>query len=68
MNKDHEYYVAAGNSFKLIGLLCAIISFMFFLLGYDIKQIDYVDLFLTGSYIFVFVNIMVQGIRYIFYH
>ena len=60
MDKDREYYVAAGNSFKLIGLLCAIISFIFFLLGYDIKQIDYVDLFLTGSFIFVCGNIMVK--------
>ena len=60
MNKDHEYYVATGNSFKLIGLLCVIISFVFFLLGYDIKQIDYVDLFLTGSFIFVCGNMMVK--------
>ena len=60
MDKDREYYVAAGNSFKLIGLLCVIISFMFFLLGYDIKQIDYVDLFLTGSFIFVCGKLMIE--------
>ena len=60
MNRDHEYYVAAGNSFKLIGVLCIIISFIFFILGYDIKQIDYVDLFLTGSFIFVCGNMMVK--------
>ena len=60
MNRDHEYYVAAGNSFKLIGVLCVIISFIFFMLGYDIKQIDYVDLFLTGSFIFVCGNMMVK--------
>ena len=60
MNRDHEYYVAAGNSFKLIGVLCIIISLIFFMLGYDIKQIDYVDLFLTGSFIFACGNMMVK--------
>ena len=60
MDKDREYYVASGNSFKLIGVLCVIISFMFFLLGYDIKQIDYVDLFLTGSFIFVCGKLMIE--------
>jgi len=63
MNNDYEYYVAAGNSFKLIGLLCVIVSFIFFLLGYDIKQIDYVDLFLTGSFIFVCGNMMAKKIN-----
>ena len=63
MNNDHEHYIAAGNSFKLIGILCIIISLIFFVLGYDIKEIDYVDLFLTGSFIFVCGNIMVKEMK-----
>lgn len=38
MNRNHEYYVTSGNSSKLIGLLCVIISFIFFMLGYDGKK------------------------------
>lgn len=60
MNNDYEHYVAAGNSFKLIGILCIIVSFLFFILGHDIKEIDYVDLFLTGSFIFACGNMMVK--------
>lgn len=63
MNNDYEYYVSAGNSFKIIGLLCVIVSFIFFLLGYNIKQIDYVDLFLTGSFIFACGNFLIKGCK-----
>jgi len=63
MNNDYEYYVAAGNSFKLIGALCIIVSFLFFCLGYDIKKIDYVDLFLTGSFIFACGNFLIKGCK-----
>ena len=60
MDKDKEYYETAGNSFKLIGILCIIIAFIFYLLGFSIEEIDYVDLFLTGSFIFVCGKLMIE--------
>lgn len=60
MDKDKEYYESAGKSFKLIGILCILISFVFYLSGYRIEEIDYVDLFLTGSFIFTCGRLMIE--------
>tara|TARA_Y100001937_G_C7016744_1_gene283548 strand:+ start:451 stop:633 length:183 start_codon:yes stop_codon:yes gene_type:complete len=51
--EDKEFYVTAGKGLKLSGLLCVILSFIFFIFNYKINQIDFVELFLMGCLVFV---------------
>lgn len=56
--QDENFYLDAGKAFKLTGSLCVAVSIIFYLSGYSIRQIDFVDLFLTGSFIFVCGNLL----------
>ncbi len=57
---DKEYYETAGKGLKLSGRLCIILSFLFYFLDVSLNQIDYVELFLMGSLVYVSGNLLLE--------
>ena len=55
---DKEYYETAGKGLKLSGKLCIILSLLFYFLDANLKQIDFVELFLMGCLVFVCGNLL----------
>ena len=58
--EDKDFYISAAKGFKLIGSSCMSLAVLFFLFKYDINEIDYIDLFLCGSFIFVCGNLLLE--------